>query len=81
MESLLGEVGGSAGIAGYRTETSLAVLAIATFQMLLMLVMLVMAGRFERRHSQVLALHHEAMNRERLDRQAKRGRGLSTVRC
>ena len=65
MESLLGEVGGSAGIAGYRTETSLAVLAIATFQMLLMLVMLVMAGRFERRHSQVLALHHEAMNRER----------------
>jgi len=65
MESLLGEIGGSAGIAGYRVETSLAVLAIATCQMLLMLVMLIMAGRFERRHSQVLALHHEAMNRER----------------
>ncbi|MGA0353380.1 MAG: ABC transporter permease [Poseidonia sp.] len=65
MESLLGEIGGSAGIAGYRVETSLAVLAIATCQMLLMLVMLIMAGRFERRHSQVLALHHESMNRER----------------
>ena len=65
MESLLGEVGGSAGIAGYQVETSLAVLAIATCQMMLMLVMLIMAGRFERRHSQVLALHHESMNRER----------------
>lgn len=65
MESLLGEIGGSAGIAGYRVETSLAVLAIATCQMLLMLVMLIMAGRFERRHSQVLAQHHESMNRER----------------
>ena len=65
MESLLGEVGGSAGIAGYQVETSLAVLAIATCQMLLMLVMLIMAGRFERRHSQVLALHHESMNRAR----------------
>ena len=65
LESLLGEMGGTAGIAGYRTEISLAVLAIATFQMLLMFVMLILAGRFERRHSQVLAMHHEAMNRER----------------
>ena len=65
LESLLGEMGGTAGIPGYRTETSLAVLAIATFQMLLMLVMLILAGRFERRHSQVLSMHHEAMNRER----------------
>ena len=65
LESLLGEIGGTAGIPGYRTETSLAVLAIATFQMLLMLVMLVLAGRFERRHSQVLSMHHEEMNRER----------------
>ena len=65
MESLLGEIGGTAGIPGYRTETSLAVLAIATFQMLLMLVMLILAGRFERRHSQVLSMHHETMNRER----------------
>jgi hypothetical protein len=54
LESLLGEMGGTAGIAGYRVETSLAVLGIATLQMILMLVMLIMAGRFERRHSQVL---------------------------
>lgn len=65
LESLLGEMGGTAGIPGYRIETSLAVLAIATFQMLLMLVMLILAGRFERRHSQVLAMHHEGRNRER----------------
>ena len=65
LESLLGEMGGAAGIAGYRVETSLAVLGIAVFQMLLMLVMLVMAGRFERRHSQVLSMHQEGMNRER----------------
>jgi thiamine transport system permease protein len=65
LESLLGEMGGTAGIAGYRVETSLAVLGIAVFQMLLMLVMLVMAGRFERRHSQVLSMHQEGMNRER----------------
>lgn len=64
-ESLLGELGGTAGIAGYRVDTSLAVLGIATFQMLLMLVMLAMAGRFERRHSQVLSMHHETKNRER----------------
>jgi len=64
LESLLGELGGTAGIAGYRTETSLAVLGIATFQMLLMLFMLVVAGRFERKHSQVLSLHNETMNRE-----------------
>ncbi len=64
LESLLGELGGTAGIAGYRTETSLAVLGIATFQMLLMLLMLVVAGRFERKHSQVLSLHNESMNRE-----------------
>ena len=65
LESLLGEMGGTAGIAGYRVETSLAVLGIAVFQMLLMLLMLVMAGRFERRHSQVLSMHQEGMNRER----------------
>lgn len=65
LESLLGELGGTAGIAGYRTETSLAVLGIATFQMLLMLCMLVLAGRFERKHSQVLSLHNETMNREK----------------
>lgn len=65
LESLLGEMGGTAGIPGYQMETSLAVLAIATFQMLLMLVMLILAGRFERRHSQVLSMHHEARNRER----------------
>ena len=50
--------------------------------MLLMLAMLVMAGRFERRHWQVLALHHEAARTVSASaRQAKRGRGLSTVRC
>ena len=65
MESLLGEMGGTAGIAGYRVETSLAVLGIATLQMLLMLVMLVLAGRFERQHSQVLSMHHERANRSR----------------
>ena len=66
LESMLGEMGGTAGIAGYRVETSLAVLSIATFQMLLMLVMLILAGRFERqRHSQVLSMHHETKNRER----------------
>ncbi len=65
LESLLGEMGGTAGIAGYRVETSLAVLGIATLQMLLMLVMLMLAGRFERRHSQVLSMHQEVMNRER----------------
>ena len=43
-------------------------LAIATFQMFLMFVMLILAGRFERRHSQVLSMHHEAMNRERNER-------------
>lgn len=65
LESLLGEMGGTAGIPGYRLETSLAVLGIATLQMLLMLVMLVVAGRFERKHSHVLALHHEGLNRQR----------------
>ena len=65
MESLLGEMGGTAGIAGYRVETSLAVLGIATLQMLLMLAMLVLAGRFERQHSQVLSMHHEVANRAR----------------
>ena len=53
------------GIAGYRVETSLAVLGIATLQMLLMLAMLVLAGRFERQHSQVLSMHHERANRVR----------------
>ncbi len=65
IESLLGELGGTAGIAGYRMETSIAVLGMATFQMLLMLMMLAMAGRFERKHSHVLSLHHETMNRKR----------------
>jgi len=65
LESMLGEMGGTAGIAGYQVETSLAVLSIATFQMLLMLVMLILAGRFERQHSQVLSMHHETKNRER----------------
>lgn len=65
LESMLGEMGGTAGIAGYQVETSLAVLSIATFQMLLMFVMLILAGRFERRHSQVLSMHHESKNRER----------------
>ena len=65
LESMLGEMGGTAGIAGYQVETSLAVLSIATFQMLLMFVMLILAGRFERRHSQVLSMHHEQKNRER----------------
>jgi thiamine transport system permease protein len=65
LESLLGELGGTAGIAGYRVETSLAVLGIATFQTVLMLLMLVLAGRFERKHSQVLSLHHEMANRRR----------------
>ena len=65
LESLLGELGGTAGIEGYRLDTSLAVLGIATFQMLLMLVMLALAGRFERKHSQVLSMHHEATNRKR----------------
>ena len=71
MESLLGELGGSAGISGYRVENSLAVLSIAGFQMVLMLLMLVMAGRFERRHSHVLALHHEQGNRRRHGKASK----------
>jgi thiamine transport system permease protein len=33
--------------------------------MMLMLVMLILAGRFERKHSQVLSLHQEIKNRER----------------
>lgn len=65
LESLLGEMGGTAGVPGYRLETSLAVLGIASLQMVLMLAMLVIAGRFERKHSHVLALHHEGLNRER----------------
>ena len=65
LESLLGDLGGTAGVAGYRVETSIAVLGMATFQMLLMLLMLAMAGRFERKHSQVLSMHHETMNRKR----------------
>ena len=71
MESLLGEMGGTAGIAGYRVETSLAVLGIATLQMLLMLAMLVLAGRFERQHSQVLSMHHEVANRARYGRPSR----------
>jgi thiamine transport system permease protein len=71
LESLLGEMGGTAGIAGYRVETSLAVLGIATLQMILMLIMLIMAGRFERRHSQVLSLHQEIKNRERHGRPSR----------
>lgn len=71
MESLLGEMGGTAGIAGYRVETSLAVLGIATLQMLLMLLMLVLAGRFERQHSQVLSMHHEVANRARHGRPSR----------
>lgn len=71
LESLLGEMGGTAGIAGYRVETSLAVLGIATLQMLLMLLMLVLAGRFERQHSQVLSMHHEVANRARHGRPSR----------
>lgn len=71
MESLLGEMGGTAGIAGYRVETSLAVLGIATLQMMLMLLMLVLAGRFERQHSQVLSMHHEVANRARHGRPSR----------
>ena len=55
LESLLADLGGSAGIQGYRTDTSLAVLSIAGVQMLLMLLMLWGAGRFERKHSHVLS--------------------------
>ena len=72
LESLLGELGGTAGIEGYRVETSLAVLGIATLQTVLMLMMLALAGRFERKHNQVLSLRHEASNRQRHGR-APRG--------
>jgi len=65
LESLLGEMGGTAGIEGYRVEASLAVLGIATFQTVMMLLMLILAGRFERKHSQVLSLHHEEANRRK----------------
>ena len=65
LESLLGEMGGTAGIEGYRVDTSLAVLGIATFQTVMMLLMLALAGRFERKHSQVLSLHHETANRKK----------------
>lgn len=63
LESLLADLGGSAGITGYRTDTSLAVLSIAGVQMLLMLLMLWGAGRFERKHSHVLSLNDESSNR------------------
>ena len=63
LESLLADLGGSAGIEGYRTDTSLAVLSIAGVQMLLMLLMLWAAGRFERKHSHVLSLNSESSNR------------------
>ena len=63
LESLLADLGGSAGIEGYRTDTSLAVLSIAAVQMLLMLTMLWAAGRFERKHSHVLSLNSESSNR------------------
>ena len=63
LESLLADLGGSAGIEGYRTDTSLAVLSIAAVQMLLMLTMLWAAGRFERKHSHVLSLNNESSNR------------------
>ncbi len=63
LESLLADLGGSAGIEGYRTDTSLAVLSIAGVQMLLMLLMLWGAGRFERKHSHVLSLNDESSNR------------------
>ena len=63
LESLLADLGGSAGIEGYRTDTSLAVLSIAGVQMLLMLLMLWGAGRFERKHSHVLSLNEESSNR------------------
>ena len=63
LESLLADLGGSAGIQGYRTDTSLAVLSIAGVQMLLMLLMLWGAGRFERKHSHVLSLNDESSNR------------------
>ena len=63
LESLLADLGGSAGIEGYRTDTSVAVLSIAAVQMLLMLTMLWAAGRFERKHSHVLSLNNESSNR------------------
>ena len=63
LESLLADLGGSAGIEGYRTDTSLAVLSIAGVQMALMLLMLWSAGRFERSHSHVLSLNDESSNR------------------
>ena len=61
----VGRNGGDGWHCWHQVETSLAVLSIATFQMLLMFVMLILAGRFERRHSQVLSMHHEQKNRER----------------
>ena len=63
LESLLADLGGSAGIEGYRIDTSLAVLSIAGVQMMLMLAMLWAAGRFERKRSYVLSLNNESSNR------------------
>ncbi len=80
LESLLADLGGSAGIQGYRTDTSLAVLSIAGVQMLLMLVMLWGAGRFERKHSHVLSLNDESSNRRHRGRPPLRwALGVGTV--
>ncbi|MCH1540884.1 MAG: hypothetical protein L7S56_05565 [Candidatus Poseidonia sp.] len=64
VESLLGELGGSAGIAFYRTEASLLVLGLALIQGAFMLIILTGASKFENQHTKMLALHDEQANRK-----------------
>ncbi len=63
LESLLADLGGSAGIYNYRIDTSLGVLAIAGLQAILMLILLASAGLLERKHAMMISLHEEHTNR------------------
>ncbi|MDG1539916.1 MAG: hypothetical protein P8Q40_08325, partial [Candidatus Poseidonia sp.] len=63
LESLLADLGGSAGIYNYRVDTSLGVLAIAGLQAILMLVLLASAGLLEQEHAMTISIHEEHTNR------------------
>tara|TARA_B110000444_G_C18850662_1_gene605320 strand:+ start:2165 stop:3937 length:1773 start_codon:yes stop_codon:yes gene_type:complete len=65
LESLLADLGGSAGIYNYRVDTSLGVLAIAGLQALLMLTLLAGAGFLERKHTMTISIHEEHTNRKK----------------
>ncbi|HJM54799.1 MAG TPA: hypothetical protein QGI72_00985 [Poseidonia sp.] len=65
LESLLADLGGSAGIFNYRVETSVGVLAIAGLQAIMMLILLASAGALERKHATMLSLHEEYVNRRK----------------